>query len=395
MDKEAFLTKNISVILDIPVFFYRKNSIHCASRKLRNLEFIEYIKGMLLEETELLDEFRHLNFITVKKSGRFCFAQITRPYLLTIGPFFLSEKDRKNAISGFMEQKQNEFSEICRTLKIMSAQQLSAINSITSFMGKSDEESADVKPENRIPSNKEEAMFIFRMESDTIGQAYKAERLIRKSILNGDKKQMLKILSSLDNGVFVHKNGRVLDFKEEKLNCTTLNTICRLTAEQAGLSEIQVHAISQNYRRRINSASESEELRNVVKEMAVAYCDAVENNTLSINSYTVKTVMKHIVDNLENNHSLQELANLVHVNPSYLSRLFKKECGMTITEFIRSRKIDETKWLLQNTEIPIIEISDAFGFEYSSYFSSVFLKHVGISPSEYRKRYSHSKEELS
>jgi AraC-like DNA-binding protein len=294
-----------------------------------------------------------------------------------------------------MEQKQNEFSEICRTLKIMSAQQLSAINSITSFMGKSDEESADVKPENRIPSNKEEAMFIFRMESDTIGQAYKAERLIRKSILNGDKKQMLKILSSLDNGVFVHKNGRVLDFKEEKLNCTTLNTICRLTAEQAGLSEIQVHAISQNYRRRINSASESEELRNVVKEMAVAYCDAVENNTLSINSYTVKTVMKHIVDNLENNHSLQELANLVHVNPSYLSRLFKKECGMTITEFIRSRKIDETKWLLQNTEIPIIEISDAFGFEYSSYFSSVFLKHVGISPSEYRKRYSHSKEELS
>jgi AraC-like DNA-binding protein len=73
------------------------------------------------------------------------------------------------------------------------------------------------------------------------------------------------------------------------------------------------------------------------------------------------------------------------MNCSYLCNHFKKETGKTITEYINELKVRESKRLLKNSKLSLIEISTRLGFSSQSYFHIVFKKHTGITPQEFRK----------
>jgi AraC-like DNA-binding protein len=70
-----------------------------------------------------------------------------------------------------------------------------------------------------------------------------------------------------------------------------------------------------------------------------------------------------------------------------LSFLFKKEVGITVSEYIQQTKIDEVKKLLAYSKTPISEICSLLNFNDQSYFTKVFKKVVGITPKQYRERY--------
>lgn len=82
----------------------------------------------------------------------------------------------------------------------------------------------------------------------------------------------------------------------------------------------------------------------------------------------------------------RELAEHVNLNETYLSKLFKKEMGRTVSEFIRDKKIEEACWLLRFTDKSSIEIATDLSFSSHSYFISVFKKVMTITPKEYRNR---------
>jgi two-component system response regulator YesN len=79
-----------------------------------------------------------------------------------------------------------------------------------------------------------------------------------------------------------------------------------------------------------------------------------------------------------------ELANLVYFNPSYLSRLFKRVEGESISDFITRARIEKSKLLLKSSK-SVHEAGLLVGYSNTSHFSSMFKKLVGISPREYRK----------
>ncbi|MBM7565026.1 response regulator transcription factor [Paenibacillus sacheonensis] len=83
----------------------------------------------------------------------------------------------------------------------------------------------------------------------------------------------------------------------------------------------------------------------------------------------------------------EDLAAHVYLNSAYLSRLFKKETGQSLMDFIILAKINQAKILLTESNQKISDIGDSLGYENFSYFGKVFKKTVGISPQEYRKRY--------
>ena len=82
--------------------------------------------------------------------------------------------------------------------------------------------------------------------------------------------------------------------------------------------------------------------------------------------------------------SLSEIADCFHMNPSYLSRFYKQETGLNISDFIMSQRIRKAKKLLERPEFKINEIAQLSGFESSSYFSRAFRKSEGLSPQEWR-----------
>ena len=76
----------------------------------------------------------------------------------------------------------------------------------------------------------------------------------------------------------------------------------------------------------------------------------------------------------------------LEMNASYLSTLFSKETGFSVSEYIRRQKISVAKYLLRYKEYSCSEIAEYLGFSGESHFSALFAKQEGISPKEYRKQ---------
>lgn len=100
----------------------------------------------------------------------------------------------------------------------------------------------------------------------------------------------------------------------------------------------------------------------------------------------IKTILNYIEKNFEKGITLEEAAEYAHLSPHYLSRLFKKELQINFIDYVISRKIDRAKELLENTDLPVINIALQLSYDEPNYFSRVFKKVTGMTPSEYREK---------
>jgi two-component system response regulator YesN len=79
------------------------------------------------------------------------------------------------------------------------------------------------------------------------------------------------------------------------------------------------------------------------------------------------------------------IAELVKINPEYLSRLFHKETGMPLVNYIQKRKIEKACRLFREEKFSVSEVASRLGYSNFSYFAKIFKKNTGYSPAEYRK----------
>ncbi|MFC5405692.1 response regulator transcription factor [Cohnella soli] len=93
----------------------------------------------------------------------------------------------------------------------------------------------------------------------------------------------------------------------------------------------------------------------------------------------------HIADHLGENITRESLAEYVHLNPAYLSRLFKKETGCSITDYLLAERMRIAKELISHSTIPISEIAQKLGYGNFSYFSKMFKKVYHANPQQIRK----------
>jgi two-component system response regulator YesN len=104
-----------------------------------------------------------------------------------------------------------------------------------------------------------------------------------------------------------------------------------------------------------------------------------------VNSGVVNMVMEYIHKNYNHDITLNLIANYVHLNSSYLSRVFCKMTGKTIVEVVNGARIEKAKEMLAKNEIKISEIASLVGIEDANYFSQLFRKRTGMTPSEYKR----------
>jgi YesN/AraC family two-component response regulator len=113
------------------------------------------------------------------------------------------------------------------------------------------------------------------------------------------------------------------------------------------------------------------------------YSSEAELSNLESKVYSVaRYIHAHYPEEL----SLEFLAKHFGISTSYLSHRFKNVTGFSVTDYIQMTRIRNAQALLINTKIPITEISEPCGFNCFSQFNRVFRKHIGMSPSTYRKQ---------
>lgn len=98
-------------------------------------------------------------------------------------------------------------------------------------------------------------------------------------------------------------------------------------------------------------------------------------------------VKQYIEENFRNpNITLDMLGDVFHVSSNYLGRLFKKETGLSVSDYINNERM---KWVLEqleNTDRPAKEIAESCGFVSTNYFYTFFKKKIGITPQAYREQ---------
>ena len=97
--------------------------------------------------------------------------------------------------------------------------------------------------------------------------------------------------------------------------------------------------------------------------------------------------LAYIEQNYRNDPSLKDTADAVSVSPGYLSRLFTKTFGISYSCYLNKIKINQAKYLLIRTNMPIIDISLECGFSSQNYFCYAFKNETGCSPLQYRKQH--------
>lgn len=95
-------------------------------------------------------------------------------------------------------------------------------------------------------------------------------------------------------------------------------------------------------------------------------------------------VKKYIREHMMDNITVSDIAEELHFNPQYLMRAFKGKTGMSIIEYITQARTDTARKILRDTRLPIKEVANMVGYSDYAYFTRVFRKETGKSPSQYR-----------
>lgn len=99
----------------------------------------------------------------------------------------------------------------------------------------------------------------------------------------------------------------------------------------------------------------------------------------------IRTVRAYITEHCAEDISLEALASLVYLSPTYLSRLFKRETGETLSTYIQDVRMERAKNLLCTTSMKIYEVAEQVGFSDPVYFSRMFKKATGVKPKDFRE----------
>lgn len=104
---------------------------------------------------------------------------------------------------------------------------------------------------------------------------------------------------------------------------------------------------------------------------------------IQTNEY-IKAAKKYVRDNYAAITSNSEVANTLHLNPEYFSRLFKKETGINFNTYITRFRLEKAEKLLKTTVLPINEVANRVGYDNVNYFSYIYKKTMGITPTDAR-----------
>lgn len=164
----------------------------------------------------------------------------------------------------------------------------------------------------------------------------------------------------------------------------TIALISRYCIEN-GLDVSTSYSLSDFYIQKADTCNNSEQIDKLHREAVIEYATRMHNlRKNKICSIHVVNCIEYIHEHLHTRITVDALAQHVNLNRSYLSKLFKKQTGVSVSEYIRRLKIDAAKNMLIYSEFTSSEIASILAFPDQSYFTEVFRQLVGMTPKKYQ-----------
>lgn len=222
--------------------------------------------------------------------------------------------------------------------------------------------------------------------STEIETRYAIENELMYAVEKGDKNKAEKLFNEEFSSLSKIPD-RIPDnpLRSRKNIALSFNTVLRKAAEKGGLYPVYIHSISEKYAIQIEKASSIQQLIDLQKKSIDDYCDTVKRLSLKKYNYTIRKAIEFIRTNLDQDLSLENISKSIGSSSYELSRKFKKETGQSITDYINKQRINEAISIMENKNLLVTDIAQMVGYNDVNYFTKVFKKLIGMTPSEFRK----------
>ena len=212
------------------------------------------------------------------------------------------------------------------------------------------------------------------------------EYLFYRNVTNGDVDAVKKNCEQqrfLDSdGVGVLSRNPITNLKYHFVITTAMITrMCK----QKGMELELAFRMSDFYIQKLDDIHTIEGVRSLHDAMVLDYTEKMRRICRSdTNSRRINVCKEYIYSHIKERITVEDLADVLGVSASYLSRLFRKETGDSVSTYIRTQKIEMAKNLLQYSEYSMIEIANRLSFSSQSHFIQQFRESVGMTPKKYR-----------
>ncbi|MEH7253141.1 AraC family transcriptional regulator [Neobacillus niacini] len=234
------------------------------------------------------------------------------------------------------------------------------------------------------PVHKKGDLLNLDKEAELVKLRYKTEKDFMHAVERGDKNTALQLINSKNMLFSFSERFPNQPLRRLKNVAIILNTLLRTSARNSHVPAIMIHRISEKYANEIENANQVETLHQIEDRMIEEYCDVVITNSLSKYTSMTQRVIEYILSFYNKQINKKDLAAKLSTNPSHLSRKFKEETKMTLTAYQQMLRINQAKHLLKTENLSVEEIAWTIGYDDPSYFARVFKKETGITPSQYR-----------
>jgi len=156
---------------------------------------------------------------------------------------------------------------------------------------------------------------------------------------------------------------------------------------EGGMPMEEAFSLSDEYIRRMDCCTNMAEIVYVHDQMALDFVCRMRHLKMNIaSSKQVADAIDYIYVHIMDRITVNELAEAISISPTHLSRIFKQETGISVSEYIRQRKIDMAKNLLRFSDYDFVEIAAMLSYSSQSHFIQHFHSQVGMTPKAYRKK---------
>jgi len=362
-DVKEFLSAHINRLIDkisslsFDIFCY-ENELYYIFAFERNQETFYLLGGpMLLSDFYHITQMRTLSFASN-----------------------MNKKDLKSLVENLPVISFTSFSSCLRIMMLLFKKDALSLEEISNYKYSNLQGSLNYTFIHELFDNRED----FRIHTP-----YSHELAVLNCVSEGNVSRLQSTYKTLPQTKYGNMSSNPL--RQLFYGCIANTTLVTRYAIEGGLEEETAFTLSDVYIKQMENCRTLYELNILNEKMAVDFTERVAKAQTSIQPvYTlpISKCMDYISRNIHNKISLTALAKEVNLTPKYLSSLFRKETSQTLCSFIEDKRIKAAKDLLIYSQYSYSYISHYLSFYSQSYFISVFRKNVGMTPKEYRAKYS-------
>lgn len=229
-------------------------------------------------------------------------------------------------------------------------------------------------------------LYSERLKSVADGDDYvypiTSERKLRAAVRNRDKEASQILLNQLLASVYISNNS---DLESIKPRIAELVVVISRAAVDAGADINEIFHLNHNFLSHIQDFKTIEELSAWLSNMLQRFISFTFDFAEVKHADVVYKTIEYIKQNYGSRLTLEKIAESTYLSKTYLSSIFKKETGHSISSYINMVRVEKSKSMLLEDNMSIIDIANACGFEDQSYYTKVFKSLIGMTPKKYRE----------